>query len=126
MDIQELLYWLVVGILVGGIIILIAGKLIVNIIEVQVGVNKPTGSFIVDVKDCSSYDIESSCISASCKWCAQCNGIESNLWKADRCVSSGTDCGYECMKGRCSAECAIDADCISPNQCDNLCLCRTT
>ncbi len=128
MDVQELLYWLVVGILVGGIIILIASKLIVNIIEVQVKVNKPTGSFI-DGKQCSSYNTESACVSASCKWCPKCDTnivTRTNQWRADECVSSGTDCGYNCIKGECDAECTLDVDCMSPNHCDNLCKCRTT
>jgi hypothetical protein len=124
MDIQELLYWLVVGILVGGIIILVASKLIVNIIEVQVNVNKPTGGFIVSEKECSSYSTEIDCSSASCEWCAKCDAKRVNQWEADKCVSSAIDCGYECVKGECGAECALDVDCILPNHCDNLCMCQ--
>ena len=39
MEIQELLFWIVVGILIGAIMILVADKMLVNLIKVNVNVN---------------------------------------------------------------------------------------
>jgi len=38
MEVQELLFWVVVGILIGAIIILVADKILVNLVQVNVNV----------------------------------------------------------------------------------------
>jgi hypothetical protein len=38
MEVQNLLYWLIVGILIGALLILVANSLITKLIEVQVNV----------------------------------------------------------------------------------------
>jgi hypothetical protein len=38
MEVQELLFWVVVGILIGAVMILVADKILVNLVKVNVNV----------------------------------------------------------------------------------------
>lgn len=52
---------------------------------------------------CSSYIISTECTNAGCDWCPVCSGNLINSWKTDKCVDTGTDCGYVCVVGECGA-----------------------
>ena len=63
---------------------------------------------------CPDFTKESDCSGKGCEWCDKCSVSEANhvnQWKTDKCVKPGTNCGYECVKGECGAECATDKDC---------------
>lgn len=55
-------------------------------------------------ENCSSYIASDTCTKPNCKWCPVCSGTSINQWKVDKCVDTGTDCGYVCSVGECGAE----------------------
>jgi len=53
---------------------------------------------------CSTYLTSDTCPTDKCEWCSVCSDTLINTWEGDRCVDSGTDCGYHCEVGKCGAE----------------------
>jgi len=63
------------------------------------GVYKPAGSSCTP--PCSTYD-QATCPSPRCEWCLECSAYKYS-GGPNRCVDSGTDCGYDCIDGQCGA-----------------------
>lgn len=91
MEIQELLFWIVVGILIGAVMILVADKILVNLVPIKVNVYPGFGSSESSSQSCVDGTPYGSCSSNQPDYCDNGNLIK-------KCSKCG------CYSGSCQAD----------------------
>jgi len=128
MRVPDILFWVIIGVLVGTLFILIANEMLVNVLKVNVQFNSENPQQTQNI-DCSPYGAEKDCKDAGCKWCARCSSSNIfkmvNQWDADKCIDIKEDCSYYCKMGECNAECDSSGGCQQTQHCNLItCLCE--
>ena len=73
--------------------------------DIEYSIN-PCGSYSTD-ETCTAYNSDERC--PDCQWCSECN--DNHQSTTARCINDNVNCGYQCVKDSCGAECASDSDC---------------
>jgi Na+-transporting NADH:ubiquinone oxidoreductase subunit NqrF len=91
MKVPEILFWVIVGVLVGALLILIANEMLINVLKVNVQFNNQNPQTPTTI-DCSTFAVKKDCEDGGCKWCPKCNTVfrKTNQWDADKCTDYAT------------------------------------